>query len=192
MAQPRCRSVLITGCSRGIGLGLVKGLAASDPPPEVVFATCRYPDKAQVSGLEGVGGDARWSRGCWGLRERRDDELLPAGCPLLGGRKAAERLVGRSWRWVLPQEPSHGYPLRLPRAFCIVHPFCISPSFPVPCWTCNKSTTNLNTVFRQGSVPSARCCCVSLGNSFTCSFLCNIAAAYLHPSSPPLSPGCCM
>ena len=50
MAQPRCRSVLITGCSRGIGLGLVRGLAASDPPPEVVFATCRYPDKAQVSG----------------------------------------------------------------------------------------------------------------------------------------------
>ncbi|POI36099.1 hypothetical protein CIB84_000145 [Bambusicola thoracicus] len=47
MAQPRCRSVLITGCSRGIGLGLVRGLAASDPSPEVVFATCRYPDKAQ-------------------------------------------------------------------------------------------------------------------------------------------------
>ncbi|TRZ17481.1 hypothetical protein HGM15179_009593 [Zosterops borbonicus] len=47
MAQPRCRSVLITGCSRGIGLGLVRGLAASSPSPELVFATCRFPEKAQ-------------------------------------------------------------------------------------------------------------------------------------------------
>ncbi|OXB60979.1 hypothetical protein ASZ78_001244 [Callipepla squamata] len=47
MAQPRCRSVLITGCSRGIGLGLVRGLAAAEPAPDIVFATCRYPDKAQ-------------------------------------------------------------------------------------------------------------------------------------------------
>lgn len=50
MAQPRCRSVLITGCSRGIGLGLVRGLAAASPSPDLVFATCRYPEKAQVSG----------------------------------------------------------------------------------------------------------------------------------------------
>ncbi|XP_053853660.1 uncharacterized protein LOC128818385 isoform X1 [Vidua macroura] len=47
MAQPRCRSVLITGCSRGIGLGLVRGLAAASPSPDLVFATCRYPEKAQ-------------------------------------------------------------------------------------------------------------------------------------------------
>ncbi|KAM6296372.1 C-signal-like [Aegotheles albertisi] len=47
MAQPRCRSVLITGCSRGIGLGLVRGLAAANPSPDFVFATCRYPEKAQ-------------------------------------------------------------------------------------------------------------------------------------------------
>ncbi|XP_053137155.1 C-factor-like [Hemicordylus capensis] len=47
MAQPRCRSVLITGCSRGIGLGLVRGLLAASPSPEFVIATCRYPEKAQ-------------------------------------------------------------------------------------------------------------------------------------------------
>lgn len=50
MAQPRCRSVLITGCSRGIGLGLVRGLAAASASPDFVFATCRYPEKAQVTG----------------------------------------------------------------------------------------------------------------------------------------------
>lgn len=63
MAQPRCRSVLITGCSRGIGLGLVRGLAASSPCPELVFATCRYPEKAQVSGRGRTGTTAR-SPGC--------------------------------------------------------------------------------------------------------------------------------
>ncbi|XP_073172748.1 C-signal-like isoform X2 [Lepidochelys kempii] len=46
MAQQRCRSVLITGCSRGIGLGLVRGLAAASPAPDWVIATCRYPEKA--------------------------------------------------------------------------------------------------------------------------------------------------
>lgn len=130
--------------------------------------------------------------GLLGLRERRDDGLLPAGCPLLARKKVAERLVERSWRWVLPQEPSRVHPLRLRCAFCAVCPFCLSPSFPVPCWTCNKSKTNLNTVLRQGSVPSAHCCCVSLGNSFTCLSLHNVAAAYLHPFSPSLSPGCFM
>ncbi|XP_065277217.1 C-signal-like [Emys orbicularis] len=47
MAQQRCRSVLITGCSRGIGLGLARGLAAASPAPDWVIATCRYPEKAQ-------------------------------------------------------------------------------------------------------------------------------------------------
>ncbi|XP_015261672.1 PREDICTED: C-factor-like [Gekko japonicus] len=46
--QLRCRSVLITGSSRGIGLGLVRGLLAACPAPDFVFATCRYPEKAQV------------------------------------------------------------------------------------------------------------------------------------------------
>uniref|UniRef100_A0A452GKT3 C-factor n=1 Tax=Gopherus agassizii TaxID=38772 RepID=A0A452GKT3_9SAUR len=48
MAQQRCRSVLITGCSRGIGLGLARGLAAASPAPDWVIATCRCPEKAQV------------------------------------------------------------------------------------------------------------------------------------------------
>ncbi|XP_063001373.1 C-signal-like [Elgaria multicarinata webbii] len=48
MAQhSQCRSVLITGTNRGIGLGLVRGLAAASPSPELIIATCRYPDKAQ-------------------------------------------------------------------------------------------------------------------------------------------------
>ncbi|XP_074831989.1 C-signal-like [Carettochelys insculpta] len=47
MAQQRCRSVLITGCSRGIGLGLVRGLATACPAPDWLIATCRYPEKAQ-------------------------------------------------------------------------------------------------------------------------------------------------
>ncbi|KAJ7306414.1 hypothetical protein JRQ81_009762 [Phrynocephalus forsythii] len=42
-----CRSILITGCSRGIGLGLVRGLLATSPPPDLVLATCRDPEKAQ-------------------------------------------------------------------------------------------------------------------------------------------------
>ncbi|XP_048375133.1 C-factor-like [Sphaerodactylus townsendi] len=45
--QLRCRSVLITGSSRGIGLGLVRGLLAASPCPDLVLATCRYPEKAQ-------------------------------------------------------------------------------------------------------------------------------------------------
>ncbi|KAL8198431.1 UNVERIFIED_CONTAM: hypothetical protein K2H54_010458 [Gekko kuhli] len=45
--QLRCRSVLITGSSRGIGLGLVRGLLAACPSPDFVIATCRYPEKAQ-------------------------------------------------------------------------------------------------------------------------------------------------
>uniref|UniRef100_U3JXK1 C-factor n=1 Tax=Ficedula albicollis TaxID=59894 RepID=U3JXK1_FICAL len=37
------RSVLVTGSSRGIGLELVRRLAASPRPPQHVFATCRHP-----------------------------------------------------------------------------------------------------------------------------------------------------
>jgi short-subunit dehydrogenase involved in D-alanine esterification of teichoic acids len=37
------RSVLITGCNRGIGLELVKQWLKVDNPPEVIVATCRKP-----------------------------------------------------------------------------------------------------------------------------------------------------
>ncbi|XP_032685370.1 C-factor [Odontomachus brunneus] len=40
------RSILITGCNRGLGLGLVKGLAGSPKPPDNIFATCRDASKA--------------------------------------------------------------------------------------------------------------------------------------------------
>ncbi|XP_029161576.1 uncharacterized protein LOC114933256 isoform X1 [Nylanderia fulva] len=41
------RSILITGCNRGLGLGLVKHLVEGSPkPPEHIFATCRDASKA--------------------------------------------------------------------------------------------------------------------------------------------------
>ncbi|XP_053948115.1 C-factor [Anastrepha obliqua] len=39
-------SILITGCNRGIGLGLVKALVKSSNPPQYIFATCRNLQKA--------------------------------------------------------------------------------------------------------------------------------------------------
>ena len=42
------KSILITGCNRGLGLGMVKKLAKSKNPPEI-FATCRDIGKAAVS-----------------------------------------------------------------------------------------------------------------------------------------------
>ncbi|KAJ4434775.1 C-signal isoform X4 [Periplaneta americana] len=42
------KSVLITGCNRGIGLGLVKYLAEQPISPKYLFAACRNPEKAQV------------------------------------------------------------------------------------------------------------------------------------------------
>ncbi|XP_068934474.1 C-signal-like [Petaurus breviceps papuanus] len=47
MALGTCRAVLITGCNRGIGLGLVRGFLARRPAPDLVIATCRHPDQAQ-------------------------------------------------------------------------------------------------------------------------------------------------
>uniref|UniRef100_A0A8B9V698 C-factor n=1 Tax=Anas zonorhyncha TaxID=75864 RepID=A0A8B9V698_9AVES len=38
------RDVLVTGSNRGIGLELVRQLAASPQPPQHIFATCRDPD----------------------------------------------------------------------------------------------------------------------------------------------------
>nr|XP_033778212.1 C-factor-like isoform X2 [Geotrypetes seraphini] len=46
-APLRCSSVLITGCSRGLGLGLVKGLAEAPNSPDLIIATCRQPEAAQ-------------------------------------------------------------------------------------------------------------------------------------------------
>ncbi|KAK2576252.1 hypothetical protein KPH14_005618 [Odynerus spinipes] len=40
------RSILITGCNRGLGLGLVKHLVQLSTPPENIFATCRDTSKA--------------------------------------------------------------------------------------------------------------------------------------------------
>ena len=46
------KTVLITGCSRGIGLEFVRQILTSSTPPEVLIATCRNPDKASVSKYE--------------------------------------------------------------------------------------------------------------------------------------------
>ncbi|XP_015115044.1 uncharacterized protein LOC107039775 [Diachasma alloeum] len=40
-------SILITGCNRGLGLGLVQHLTQLPNPPEKIFATCRDVTKAQ-------------------------------------------------------------------------------------------------------------------------------------------------
>ncbi|XP_069185169.1 C-signal [Procambarus clarkii] len=48
-------SVLITGCSRGLGLEMVRQLVTSDSAPRVVLATCRNPDSAKE--LQGLARD---------------------------------------------------------------------------------------------------------------------------------------
>lgn len=40
------RSVVITGCNRGLGLEFVKQLIKSTKPPEALITTCRSPDEA--------------------------------------------------------------------------------------------------------------------------------------------------
>lgn len=42
-------SILITGCNRGLGFGLVKCLVKLSHPPKHIFATCRDISKATVS-----------------------------------------------------------------------------------------------------------------------------------------------
>lgn len=42
-------SILITGCNRGLGLGLVKSLLKLEQAPRNIFATCRDLAKADVS-----------------------------------------------------------------------------------------------------------------------------------------------
>ncbi|XP_064579001.1 C-signal-like [Zonotrichia leucophrys gambelii] len=46
------RSVLVTGSSRGIGLELVRQLAASPRPPQHIFATCRDPEGPRGKALQ--------------------------------------------------------------------------------------------------------------------------------------------
>lgn len=41
------KSILITGCNRGLGLGLIQHLTKIKNPPEKIFATCRDIAKAQ-------------------------------------------------------------------------------------------------------------------------------------------------
>nr|XP_014345394.1 PREDICTED: retinol dehydrogenase 8-like [Latimeria chalumnae] len=43
----RCKSILITGASRGIGFELARQLASESPSVEKVIATCREPEKAK-------------------------------------------------------------------------------------------------------------------------------------------------
>uniref|UniRef100_A0A1B0FM00 Uncharacterized protein n=1 Tax=Glossina morsitans morsitans TaxID=37546 RepID=A0A1B0FM00_GLOMM len=40
-------SILITGCNRGLGLGIVKALTRLPKPPQHLFATCRNKDQAK-------------------------------------------------------------------------------------------------------------------------------------------------
>lgn len=45
------KSILITGCNRGLGLGLINSLLKSPAPPKNIFATCRNMEKAGVKYL---------------------------------------------------------------------------------------------------------------------------------------------
>lgn len=44
----RMKSVLITGCNRGLGLEFVRQLVKQQNPPAKIIATCRSLEKAQV------------------------------------------------------------------------------------------------------------------------------------------------
>ncbi|XP_065497115.1 C-signal-like [Caloenas nicobarica] len=51
MAAAGARTVLLTGCNRGIGLELVKQLLATPRPPAWIFATCRDPEGPRAQEL---------------------------------------------------------------------------------------------------------------------------------------------
>ena len=51
------RSILITGCNRGLGLELVRQLVRHPNAPECIFAACRNPDHAEVCHLFSISGN---------------------------------------------------------------------------------------------------------------------------------------
>ena len=51
------RSILITGCNRGLGLELVRQLVRHPNAPECIFAACRNPDHAEVCYLFSITGN---------------------------------------------------------------------------------------------------------------------------------------
>ncbi|XP_039183527.1 C-factor-like [Crotalus tigris] len=48
------RSVLVTGCNRGIGLEMIKQLAEKSNPPQWIFATCRDPEGPRTQDLRNL------------------------------------------------------------------------------------------------------------------------------------------
>lgn len=42
-------SILVTGCNRGLGLGIIKTLLKHEKSPKFIFATCRNLQAAEVS-----------------------------------------------------------------------------------------------------------------------------------------------
>jgi short-subunit dehydrogenase involved in D-alanine esterification of teichoic acids len=67
------RSVLITGCNRGIGLELVKQWLKVDGPPEHIIATCRKPE--EVKNIKKVNADVNL-KGHW--KNTHYTKALPA------------------------------------------------------------------------------------------------------------------
>ncbi|XP_078525571.1 C-signal-like [Lissotriton helveticus] len=51
MSSPLARTILITGCNRGLGLEMVRQLLAKPSAPEQIFATCRAPESPQSQAL---------------------------------------------------------------------------------------------------------------------------------------------
>ncbi|XP_078525640.1 C-signal-like [Lissotriton helveticus] len=49
--SPLARTILITGCNRGLGLEMVRQLLAKPNAPEQIFATCRTPESPQCQTL---------------------------------------------------------------------------------------------------------------------------------------------
>ncbi|XP_078525508.1 C-signal-like [Lissotriton helveticus] len=51
MSSPLARTILITGCNRGLGLEMVRQLLEKPNAPEQIFATCRTPESPQSQAL---------------------------------------------------------------------------------------------------------------------------------------------